>query len=319
MTRGVATRLGIDYPACRQLRDDIIYCNTYAYGLPDPLGRYGGLDPLYQASSGIEYEAGAVHLGNTPLYLRFGMCDASNAMLSVVGILLALVHRQRTGEGQELWTSLHDGGVIFSSDVWVDADGQPWDRAHLDQGQHGLGPGYRVYRTQDDGWICVAAVTPEQWAALCRVSGHEELLTDPALATPEGRRAGRSELEDLLSAAFRTHTALWWNRALDDAGVPNEIPLESNDGATVLHDADNVALGLVTEQDHPTLGRLRMFGRMVDFSATPSSLTRPPPLIGQHSRDILREVGYRDGDIDALIDAGTVYQADERYGERFAL
>ena len=125
MTRGVATRLGIDYPACRQLRDDIIYCNTYAYGLPDPLGRFGGLDPLYQASSGIEYEAGAVHTGNAPLYLRFGMCDASNAMLSVVGILLALVHRQRTGEGQELWTSLHDGGIIFSSDVWVDADGQP--------------------------------------------------------------------------------------------------------------------------------------------------------------------------------------------------
>ena len=87
----------------------------------------------------------------------------------------------------------------------------------------------------------------------------------------------------------------------------------------MLHDADNVALGLVTEHDHPTLGRLRMFGRMVDFSATPSSLTRPPPLIGQHSRDILREAGYRDGDIDALIGAGTVYQADERYGERFAL
>jgi crotonobetainyl-CoA:carnitine CoA-transferase CaiB-like acyl-CoA transferase len=123
MTRGVASRLGIDYAACRALRPDIIYCNTYAYGLEDPLGRFGGLDPLYQASSGIEYEAGAVRHGNDPLYLRFGMCDTANAMLSVVGVLLALVHRARTGEGQELWTSLHDGGMVFTSDAWTGPDG----------------------------------------------------------------------------------------------------------------------------------------------------------------------------------------------------
>ncbi|HUD16610.1 MAG TPA: CoA transferase, partial [Acidimicrobiales bacterium] len=126
MTRGVATRLGIDYPACRALRNDIIYCNTYAYGPDDPLGRFGGLDPLYQASSGLEYEAGAVPSGNDPLYLRFGMCDTANAMLSVVGVLLALVHRARTGEGQELWTSLHDGGIVFTSDAWTGPDGAPW-------------------------------------------------------------------------------------------------------------------------------------------------------------------------------------------------
>ena len=124
----LATRLGIDYAACRRLRPDIIYCNTYAYGLDDPLGRFGGLDPLYQASAGLEYEGAAVHEGNEPLYLRFGMCDASNALLSVVGVLIALLHRQRTGEGQELWTSLHDGGLIFSSDVWLGPDGAPWDR-----------------------------------------------------------------------------------------------------------------------------------------------------------------------------------------------
>ena len=123
MTRGVAARLGIDYAACRDLRPDIIYCNTYAYGLEDPLGRFGGLDPLYQASSGLEYEAGAVRHGNDPLYLRFGMCDTANAMLSVVGVLLALVHRDRTGEGQELWTSLHDGGMVFTSDTWTGPDG----------------------------------------------------------------------------------------------------------------------------------------------------------------------------------------------------
>jgi crotonobetainyl-CoA:carnitine CoA-transferase CaiB-like acyl-CoA transferase len=299
MTRGVATRLGIDYPACREVRPDIIYCNTYAYGLPDPLGRYGGLDPLYQASSGIEHEAGAVATGNAPLYLRFGMCDTSNAMLSAVGVLLALFHRLRTGEGQELWTSLHDGGLIFSSDVWLGPDGRPWDRPHLDAGLHGLGPRYRLYATQDGGWICVAAVTGAQGTALREVTG---------AASDAG-----------LVGAFRTRTALQWTRLLDDAGVPNDIPVDSRDGSTALHDGDNERLGLVTEYDHPMLGRLRQFGALFSFSGTPARIAGPPPLVGQHSREILHEAGYRDGDIDDLVAAGAVYQADDRYRERFTL
>jgi len=303
MTRGVATRLGIDYPACRGVRDDIIYCNTYAYGLADPLGHSGGLDPLYQASSGIEYEAGAMASGNAPLYLRFGMCDASNAMLSVVGVLLALVHRERTGRGQELWTSLHDGGIFFSSDVWLDADGRPWDRPHLDRGQHGLGPGYRLYRTQDESWICVAAVTGSHWEALCATTG----------AGPLARDGDRGSVEAALEALFATRTALGWHRALDAAGVPNEIPIESLDGATFLHDGDNERLGLVTEYDHARLGRLRQFGKLFDFSAAPPRPWTPPPLLGQHTREVLRELGLRDGDVDVLIASGVVAEPGDDY------
>ena len=90
MTRGVATKLGIDYASCRALRADIVYCNTYAYGLEEPLGKFGGLDPLYQAAAGLEYEAGATHEGNPPLYYRFGMCDQACACQSAVAVLLAL-------------------------------------------------------------------------------------------------------------------------------------------------------------------------------------------------------------------------------------
>ena len=278
MTRGVATRLGIDYAACRAQRADVIYCNTYAYGPGDPLGRFGGLDPIFQASSGIEYEAGAVAAGGTPLYLRFGLCDTANAMLSVVGVLLALVHRQRTGEGQELWTSLHDAGAYMASAT----AGLP----HLDLGQHGLGPRYRLYRTQADGWICVAAVSDAQWARLRQVVGTDDL-----------------------EAAFLTRTARVWHLALDDAGVPNEIPLDSDEGSLVLHDDDNVRLGLVMEHHHPVLGRLRQFGKLVSCAATPS----PPPMVGQHSREILRGAGYRDVDIDALVSRGVVYEPDASY------
>src|SRR4029077_19632915 len=119
MTKGTATRLQLDDAACRAVKPDVIYCNTYAYGLEGPLSHFGGLDPLYQASAGLEYEVGAVHHGLEPLYYRFGMCDAANAMLSAVGLLAALVRRDRTGEAQELWTALLDGGRWHRADGFV--------------------------------------------------------------------------------------------------------------------------------------------------------------------------------------------------------
>ena len=166
MTAGVANKLGIGYDDCKRVNPDVVYCNTWAYGLEGPLAHFGGLDPLYQAATGLEYEAGAAHTGNAPLYYRFGMCDAANAMLSVVGCLAALYHQRRTGEGQELWTSLLDGGAVFASDALL-VDGEALPRPRLDQGLHGIDACYRLYETQD-GWIQIAAVKEREWVALCR-------------------------------------------------------------------------------------------------------------------------------------------------------
>ncbi len=303
MTRGVASRLGIDYAACRELRPDIIYCNTYAYGLEDPLGRFGGLDPLYQASSGLEYEAGAVRHGNDPLYLRFGMCDTANAMLSVVGVLLALVHRTRTGEGQELWTSLHDGGMVFTSDVWTGPDGAVWDRPQMDRGLHGIDALYRLYPTAGDGWICLAAVTEDQWQGLCRAPGLDDVAGDARFATAAARRENRRELEERLHGVFATATATHWAEVLAAAGVPHQVPLDTEDGRQILGDAVNVALGYVADYEHGVLGRLRQFGQLIQISPTSGRIAGPPPLVGQHTRELLREAGYRDADIDTLVGA----------------
>ncbi len=321
MTRGVATKLGIDYAGCRAVRPAVIYCNTYAYGLADPLGRFGGLDPLYQASAGLEYESGAVHAGGAPLYYRFGMCDASNALLSTVGVLLALHHRDLTGEGQALWTSLHDGGVIFSSDVWLDPEGRPWDRPRLDRGLHGIDALYRLYATQDGQWIVIAAAREEHWQALCRVVGLPELASDARFATPPARAAHRRELESLLEPAFLTRIARAWHRHLDDAGVPNELPIDTEDGLAVLWDADCERLGLVAEYPHPLLGRMRQFGSLIDLSDTPGKIWGPPPLVGQHTREVLNGIGVLDTDVDALLAAGVCYEPDPDladYRKRFA-
>ena len=316
MTAGVATKLGIDYPACKTVKPDIVYCNTWAYGLEGPLARFGGLDPLYQASSGLEYDSAAVHEGNTPLYYRFGMCDASNAMLSVVAVLGALYHRMRTGEGQEVWTSLFDGGAIYASDAHL-VGAVPAPRPRLDKELMGLSATYRLYRTQDDDWICIAAVTDEHFRALCGALGVPELSDDGRFARAAGRLEHRRQLESILEPCFRTKTAVFWTRTLDDAGVPNDVPLDTHGGEVPLYDSDNVELGLVARYRHPVMGDMRQFGQLINFSETPSRVAGPPPLVGQDTRAILHQLGRRDPDIDALIADGVCYEPDEHYAERF--
>ena len=311
MTAGVANKLGIGYADAKRVNPDVVYCNTWAYGLEGPLAHFGGLDPLYQASAGLEYEAGAVHTGNDPLYYRFGMCDAANAMLSVVGSLAALYHQRVTGEGQELWTSLMDGGAVYASDALL-VDGEAVERPRLDHGLHGIDACYRLYETQD-GWIQIAAVKESEWIALCGVLGVPELADDARFAVASLRRENRTELESLLAPRFLTRTSMSTAYALDDAGVPNEVPVDTHGGALVLNDADNVRLGLVAEYEHPMMGHMRQFGELVQFSDAPGDIDGAPPLVGQHTREILELLGRDAGTIDELKSDGVVTWPGDDY------
>ena len=227
------------------------------------------------------------------------MCDTANAMLSVVGLLAALYHRQRTGEGQELWTSLMDGGTVFASDVLLREDGTPSVRPKLDAEQRGFDAGYRLYET-NDGWVQVAAIGDDHWSALCATLGVD--------ASSDRRRA-----EAALEEAFRTRTAVMWSHALDDAGVPNEVARQVNGGEGLLFDADAERLGLVAEYEHPILGRLRQFGATIDFSDTPGHIRGPAPRVGEDTRAVLDELGYSGAEMDELKAAGVVTWPDESY------
>ena len=304
LVKGVAERLGIDHESLRKIKPDIISCNAFMYGPDGPLAHLGGNDSLSQALSGLEYEAGPAEEGNPPLYYRFGHTDTTNALASVVGVLAALAHRDRTGEGQAVWTSLINAATYVCSDVHLTDEGAA-DPPKLDKAQTGFGALYRLYETQD-GWIQVAAVKHQHWSAFCEAVGHPKLAGDERFATAEARQANRQVLEAMLADVFMSQTAIQWRRRLNAAGVPAEIAANTIDGESVLFDEENLRLGLVVETQHAELGRLRQFGNLMRFSDTPSTVLRPPPVPGENTIEIMRWLGYEPETIDELLAAGVV-------------
>jgi crotonobetainyl-CoA:carnitine CoA-transferase CaiB-like acyl-CoA transferase len=176
---------------------------------------------------------------------------------------------------------------------------------------------YRLYRTQDDDWICVAAATDDEFTALCNAVGVPEIATDERFATNAQRNEHRRQLETILEPRFRTKTSVFWTRTLDEAGVPNEVPVDTKGGELPLFDSDNVNLGLVAHYEHPVMGDMRQFGELIGFSETPAVINGPPPRVGQDTRTILHELGKSDAEIDALIADNVCYEPDDHYAERF--
>ncbi|MCU1344423.1 MAG: CoA transferase [Acidimicrobiia bacterium] len=282
---GVAERLGFDYERAKELNPSVIFCHLTAYGNTGPLARWPGVDQMGQALCGLEYEQGGTPNGGHPSWYRYGMCDATTGMLSILGVLQALGHRDRTGEGQAVEANILSGAMLLASDAFVGPESLP-TRPHLDARQTGVGPLYRLYETAD-GWICVVASTEEHRVALSNVVGLERL---------DG-----AELE----AQFLTQTAKHWQDVLDAAGVPCETASIER-GKDWYDDPDVVANGWVASYEHPTWGRLDQPGRFFEFSDTPSRIFGPPPMIGQHTREILAELGHDDASIDRLRADGVV-------------
>ena len=140
------------------------------------------------------------------------------------------------------------------------------------------------------------------------------MIDDARFATAADRGDHRHQLELLLAPRFLTKTAVQWTRALDDAGVPNAVAVDTKAGEYVLFDADHERLGLVAEYEHPMFGTMRQFGSLIDFSETPGLVHGPPPMVGEHTREILGWLGYGDDDMAQLKEQRVVYWPDADYG-----
>ncbi len=301
-----AVRLGVDDESLRKINPRLIYCHTAGF---DPSRAHlPGNDQTGACLAGVEFEDGGVADGGKPIWSLTSFGDTGNGFLSAIGIIQALIHRDRTGEGQFLSTNILAACLLNTSYAWVDAEGRGVPRAHVDREMFGLGPLQRLYQTAD-GWLCVALDSDddERWAAMVEVLD-DARLADAAYATT-ARRAERSdELATAIGDVLRTAPASDWFARLDAAGVPCEVA----DGGFVRRFFDDRAYrdaGLVATTEQAQVGRFEQFGHLWSFSDTPSRVAGPPLVVGHDTVALLQELGYTPDQIDALLADGVAKQA----------
>ncbi len=300
---GVAERLKIDYATLRAIKPDLIYTHSAAYGTRGPDSLMGGYDQLFAAMCGMEYMGGGE--GNAPIWNRLGTVDAGGATLSAIATVMAVYHRDRTGEGQFVDGSLLNAGLWYNSDAFVTDRQDLRRRPTLDRNQTGINATYRMYETAA-GWICVAARFEPEWKNFCDVVGRPELARDPKYGSHFERIDYRDELATVLEPVFKTRTAQEWFELLDRAGVPCEV---SNEGywRKFLQDEWCLSSGRVAEYYQGNLfGKLRQFGKTIRFSQTPQFIQGPPPRIGEDTQKILTELGYDAAQQAALKESGII-------------
>jgi crotonobetainyl-CoA:carnitine CoA-transferase CaiB-like acyl-CoA transferase len=275
-----ARRLGIDYDSLRPLNPAMVYCHTSSYGPLGPRSDWPGYDQLFQAQCGWEW-LGAGE-GNPPMWHRFGFMDHQCALSSVVATLLALYRRQQTGEGQAVAGSLLGAGVLTVSETYLDPSGVLAPYAGLDAAQKRIRPGVEIIEVVG-GWIAVAARTPRQLEALCRVAAVDE----PAGVAQE--LAGRDRRSLLVE--------------LEAAGVPAEEVREAQKNP-FFDDPANRAAGLVASYQSAEFGRFEQPGALWYFGDVGVRLELAPPALGEHTVEVLTEMGFLPEQVEALLASG---------------
>jgi crotonobetainyl-CoA:carnitine CoA-transferase CaiB-like acyl-CoA transferase len=303
-----AKKLGFDYDTVSRINPRIIYCSTRGFE-DGPRSQLPGNDQTANSLGGTTWEDGGCweEVGR-PWFGATSNGDLGNGYLAAIGIVQALYDRERTGKGQNVDASILNASLVNNSRVYTDPQGTEFDRPKLDAGQTGLSALYRIYKCADE-WICLAAFTEAEWTALA--SAIPALKGDQRFATAEARAKNDVELTALLRTIFPQENARNWFTRLDAAGVPCEIS-DPHFSQQLFDDKELIdRKWVVRKEGNPNTGTIDMFGRLIDFSATPSEPGGPPPVLWQHGREILREIGYSDQDIDRLAANGAVILPQE--------
>ncbi len=296
---GVAERLGLG-PETLQVRNPrLVYCRISAFGQEGPWRDRPGVDGVVQAMSGLMSITGTED--GPPVKVGVPAADMVGGFLAATGILLALLARQRTGFGQVVDLSLLDALLAFQTVplAMFFCSGSPPPRS-------GSAAPYaapnEAFPTQD-GWIMVAAYSPQRWESLCRLLGHPEWSTDPRFRTNDLRVRNRSALRALLEPIFRTRTTAEWMALLQEADILCAPLLSYPELVISPHVA---AREMVVELEHPQAGTARVAGIPIRLTHTPGRVTRPAPLPGEHTREVLREAGYVEAEVEELVRCGAV-------------
>jgi len=292
--KGTMERLGLGYAGLREINPALIYCEVSGFGRTGPYAERGGFDLIAQGMSGLMSITGEGP-GRAPVKCGAPVTDITAGILAAMGVLAAYTHRLKTGQGQRVDASLFEAGIVHT--YWQSAIALATGIAPGPLGSaHPLSAPYQAFETAD-GWITIGAANQANWLKLTDALEASELKTDPRFATNASRMANLPALAAVLTELFKQRTSKDWLDRLEAAGVPAGPVLDVKQ----MHaDPQVQARGMVVEVPHSRLGKVKTIGAAVKFSATPSGIERGAPVLGEHTREVLREYGYGDADIDEL-------------------
>jgi crotonobetainyl-CoA:carnitine CoA-transferase CaiB-like acyl-CoA transferase len=297
---GTVEKLGVDYPTVSRLNPRIIYCSVSGFGQEGPYRDRPAMDPIIQAMGGLMGITGDPRTG--PAKVGSPISDFIAPLLATIGILGGLYLRQKTGEGQKVEISMLDG-IIFSliprqAYFFVKNKSLP-----LTGNRHYQISPCNAYPTKDGQHVMVIVHTQKHWANFCEALGRMDLPVDSRFRTNADRLKNCAELDGLLTGIFQQKTQREWVDSLAGKGVMIG-PVYRMD--QLFQDPQVVHNEMVAEIDHPLAGKIKALRTPIRFSASPLSIKRPPPLLGQHTEEILSELGYTAEEIERRKATGAV-------------
>jgi crotonobetainyl-CoA:carnitine CoA-transferase CaiB-like acyl-CoA transferase len=286
-------RAGIDSKTLQALNPKLVYCLITGYGDSGPFAERPGYDLVVQGEAGLMSVTGDP--GDEPMRYPVPIADISTGMYATIGILAALLVREKTGLGQFI-----DMSLMESQSAWLTTLASGFMNAsetprQLGNAHPNIVP-YQVFKTSDK-YIILAVGTERQWNAFCEALGLAELKKDSRFITNVDRTRNRSQLVPILDELFGTECADHWLVKLKDTGIPSG-PI--NTIAETLAHPQHRARNFIVELEHPLLGLVKSMGNPVGLSTTPVSYRLAPPTLGQHTSEVLSELGFSGSEIDSL-------------------
>lgn len=291
---GVTKKLGIDYDTLKSINPRIIYCSISGYGQTGPYKNKGGFDIMAQGLSGLIDMTGERE--GKPVKVGIAIHDIAAAQTAIQSVLAAYIHRLKTGVGQYIDVSLVDSGLAWT--VWEAA-------AYFGKGElprrngtaHRVSAPYQGYKTRD-GFILIGAANQKLWEKFClSVVNKPEWIKDERFLTNSIRAQHVDELEVEMENVLKEHDSSYWLDLLDKNGIPSG-PIYSYD--QTLADEHILSRDMILDYEHPVAGAMKTLGFPAKFSETPGQFKSPAPLLGQHNKEVLVELGYSIEEINTL-------------------